>query len=94
MLRAAQAAGARMITHFGNNGGAPSWSGREPGLLGEGLLDPSWWLEVIGDGVHLHPDNLSILRRCRGTHRVCLIRTPDPSPAWPMAGTCSETASR
>jgi N-acetylglucosamine-6-phosphate deacetylase len=73
VLRRAQASGARMITHFFNNGGAPSWGGREPGLLGAGLLDPNWWLEVIADGLHVHPVNLALLRRSRGTSRVCMV---------------------
>lgn len=53
VTRAAVAAGARVGTHLFN--GMPPLHHREPGPVLALLTDPSVVVEVIADGVHLHP---------------------------------------
>jgi N-acetylglucosamine-6-phosphate deacetylase len=47
------AAGADGVTHLFN--GLPPWHHREPGVVGAALDRPDVFLEVIADGVHVHP---------------------------------------
>jgi N-acetylglucosamine-6-phosphate deacetylase len=47
------AAGADGVTHLFN--GMPPWHHREPGVVGAALDRPDVFLEVIADGVHVHP---------------------------------------
>lgn len=58
---AAQAfqAGARILTHAFN--AMPGLHHREPGPIGAALADPRVYIELIADGVHVHPDLLRIL---------------------------------
>jgi len=49
-------AGARLLTHAFN--AMPGIAGREPGPLGAALADERVTIEVIADGIHVHPDNL------------------------------------
>jgi len=55
-VHAAFDAGARVLTHAFN--AMPPIAGREPGPLGAALADGRVTIEVIADGVHVHPDNL------------------------------------
>lgn len=52
--RAAVDRGARLITHAFN--AMPAMHHRDPGLLGEAFRDDRLILELILDGVHVHPD--------------------------------------
>ncbi len=52
-------AGARGITHLFN--AMRPFHHREPGLVGLGLLDDELYVEVIADGVHLHPRTLELI---------------------------------
>jgi N-acetylglucosamine-6-phosphate deacetylase len=64
-------AGARHITHCFN-----AMSGlhhREPGLVGAALDLPELTVELIADGVHVHPAAARILWRAVGADRVCLV---------------------
>ncbi|HUR15059.1 MAG TPA: amidohydrolase family protein [Mycobacteriales bacterium] len=68
---AAVALGARHVTHCFN-----AMSGlhhREPGLAGAALDLPEVTVEVIADGVHLHPAVVRLLWRACGPERVCLV---------------------
>jgi len=49
-------AGARLLTHAFN--AMPGITAREPGPLGAALADERVTIEVIADGIHVHPDNL------------------------------------
>ncbi|MBO9577185.1 MAG: amidohydrolase family protein [Microbacteriaceae bacterium] len=49
-------AGARVLTHAFN--AMRPIAGREPGPLGAALTDERVTIEVIADGIHVHPDNL------------------------------------
>lgn len=68
---AAVAAGARHITHCFN-----AMSGlhhRDPGLVGAALDLPGLTVELIADGVHVHPAAARVLWRSVGAGRVCLV---------------------
>lgn len=64
-------AGARHITHCFN-----AMSGlhhREPGLVGAALDLPELTVELIADGVHVHPAAARVLWRAVGADRMCLV---------------------
>ncbi len=68
---AAVEAGAAHVTHCFN-----AMSGlhhREPGLVGAALDLPSLTVELIADGVHVHPAAARLLWRAVGRRRVCLV---------------------
>lgn len=70
-LEAARAAGARHMTHFMN--AMSPLHHRAPGPVGWGLLRDDVTVDVIADGVHLAPEVLSLVLRCKGANRVALI---------------------
>ena len=63
--------GVRHITHAFN--AMPSIHHRNPGLLTKALLDNTITLEIIADGVHIHPAVLELVLRNKPPERVCLI---------------------
>ena len=69
--RAAFDAGASQLTHVFNamNG----LHHREPGLLGAALEDDHVFVQLIPDGIHIHPAVMKILHRIKGSRRICLI---------------------
>lgn len=46
---------------------------REPGAVGAALLLPNLTVELIADGVHLHPGVLALAARCRKPSEVILV---------------------
>lgn len=68
---AAVAAGARHITHCFN--AMPPLHHRDPGLVGAALDLPDVTVEVIADGVHLHPAVVRLVHRAVGAGRVCVV---------------------
>lgn len=69
--RAAVDAGATVATHLFN--AMPPLHHRAPGAAGALLEDPRVTLEVICDGVHVHPALLALVMRATGTERVALV---------------------
>lgn len=65
------AAGARHVTHAYN--AMRGLHHRDPGLLGAALDNPDVTVEVIADGVHVHPSMVRLLWRAAGPQRVCLV---------------------
>ena len=63
-------AGARNLTHIFN--AMPGFNHREPGVIGA-AFDHAAFVEVISDGVHLHPSVVRALFRMFGAQRICLI---------------------
>jgi len=63
--------GIRHITHAFN--AMPGIHHRTPGLLTAALLDPRVHLELIADGVHIHPAVLELALRLKGTDRILLV---------------------
>jgi N-acetylglucosamine-6-phosphate deacetylase len=68
---AAVAAGATGITHCFN--AMSQLTGREPGLVGTALTEPGLVVEVIADGVHVHPASVRALHAARGATGVALV---------------------
>ncbi len=64
-------AGASHVTHVFN--GMRLFHHRDPGPAGAALDSPGVTIEVIADGVHLHPATVSLLLRAFGPERVALI---------------------
>jgi len=63
--------GVRHITHAFN--AMPGIHHRNPGLLTKALLEETITLEIIADGVHIHPAMLELALKNKSTERVCLI---------------------
>jgi len=71
LARAAFEAGASQLTHVFNamNG----LHHREPGLLGCALEQDRIFVQLIPDGIHIHPAVMKIIHRIKGSRRICLI---------------------
>lgn len=68
---AGKKAGARGVTHIFN--AMRPFHHREPGLAGLALLDEDLYIEVIADGVHLHPRTLDIIFNTKRLDRIMLV---------------------
>ena len=68
--RAAFAAGATHVTHLFN--AMPPFHHRDPGVVGAAADDASE-VEMISDGIHLHPAIVRSVFKLFGDDRVCLI---------------------
>ena len=63
--------GATHVTHLFN--AQTPLHHREPGVPGAALTDDRLYAEVIGDGIHLHPDILRLTVRAKGRGKTVLI---------------------
>lgn len=68
--RRAFAAGANHVTHVFN--GMPAFHHRDPGIVGA-AVGTGAFVEIICDGVHVHPSVVRSVFRLFGEDRVCLI---------------------
>jgi N-acetylglucosamine-6-phosphate deacetylase len=82
--RAAFAAGARHVTHAFN--AMRPFHQREPGTIGAALERPDVTLELIADGVHVHPAAARLLIAAAGASRVALITDAVPPAGAPETG--------
>ncbi|MCX5682204.1 MAG: amidohydrolase family protein, partial [Planctomycetota bacterium] len=64
-------AGMTHCTHLFN--AMPGLLHREPGPVGALLTNPAVSVELICDGVHLHPAAVRVAIACKGTAKTCLI---------------------
>ncbi len=64
-------AGATVATHLSN--AMRPMHNREPGATGALLADPRVFIELIADGVHLHPAMIRLFRNHAGNDRTVLI---------------------
>ena len=64
-------AGLKHCTHLYN--AMTSLGHREPGVVGALLARPDVTVEVIADGVHIHPAAVRVAIAAKGRERVCLI---------------------
>ncbi len=69
--QAAFAAGARHVTHLFN--AMSPLHHREPGVIGAALTTDGVRVQIIADGLHLHPATLALVVRCKGVDEVLLI---------------------
>lgn len=67
---AAQAAGARMVTHLFN--AMSPLTGREPGLVGAALVG-DFDVGLIADGIHVHPTSMALALAAKKAGRVFLV---------------------
>jgi N-acetylglucosamine-6-phosphate deacetylase len=74
-------AGARHSTHLFN--AMSSLEHRMPGVAGALLTDQRATVEVIADGIHLHPAILKLIVACRGPRDVALITDAVPAAGLP-----------
>jgi N-acetylglucosamine-6-phosphate deacetylase len=70
-IHAAADLGLSQITHLFN--AQTPLHHREPGVPGAGLSDDRIRVQVIADGIHLHPDILRIAALCKGAEGMMLI---------------------
>ena len=63
--------GARHITHTFN--AQTPLLHRAPGVPGASLVDDRYDCEVIADGIHLHPDVVKLILRCKGESQFIAI---------------------
>lgn len=70
-MQAAVEAGISYVTHAFN--AMPGIHHRMPGLLTAALLDPRVTIELIADGIHIHPAVLELALRLKGPDRVVLV---------------------
>ena len=68
---AAFSAGARQVTHLFN--AMPSLGHRAPGVVGAAFDCPGCMVELICDGIHIHPSVVRAVFRLFGPERVLLI---------------------
>ncbi len=67
----AAAAGLSHATHLFN--GMCPLHHREPGIVGFALADDRIWVEVIGDGFHVHPGAIRLARRAKGPEGLGVV---------------------
>jgi N-acetylglucosamine-6-phosphate deacetylase len=67
---AAFGAGASMVTHIFN--ATPPFAHRAPGVVGA-AFDRAAYVELIADGVHLHPATVRAAFAMFGAGRICLV---------------------
>jgi len=70
-LEAAAAAGVSHVTHLYN--GMRGLHHREPGTVGAALALPGMTIELIADGIHIHPASLKVAAAAKGFDRVILV---------------------
>lgn len=63
--------GANHVTHLFN--GMNPFLHREPGIVGAALDNKSVYVELIGDGVHIHPSVVRTVFQLFGPERICMI---------------------
>ena len=67
----AKKAGATGITHIFN--AMRQFHHREPGIAGLGLIDSDLYIEVIADGVHLHPKVLELIFNRKRLDKIIIV---------------------
>lgn len=63
--------GVRHITHTFN--AMPQLHHRRPGVLGAALTDERFTVEIIADGIHVHPALVRLLAKAKGPNAVVLV---------------------
>lgn len=63
--------GASHVTHLFN--GMHPFSHREPGIVGAAYDDQNVYVELICDGVHIHPSMVRAMFQLFGAKRICMI---------------------
>ncbi len=74
-------AGFSGVTHCGNQ--MRTFSPYEPGCFGAALARPELAVELIVDGIHLHPATVELIWRAKGTERLILVSDAMPPTGLP-----------
>ncbi len=74
-------AGLSHVTHVGN--AMRSLHHREPGAFGAVLISDALTMQIIADGIHLHPDVVAWLIRLKGPSRFVIITDGIPAMGMP-----------
>lgn len=82
VAQAAVTLGARQVTHLFNR--MPPLHHREPGLAGAALQLPELVVEIIADGVHVHPAMVRLAVAAKGAARVMAITDGTAAAAMPV----------
>ncbi len=80
-MSSAAAEGVHRITHAFN--AMPGIHHRKPGPMTEGLLNPAIEMELIADGVHVHPAVLEMVFRLKPPDKVVLVSDGTRSVGMP-----------
>jgi len=75
--------GVGYITHMFN--AMSGFHHRQPGIVGA-VFESRVWVEVIADGVHVHPAVLRLLWRLVGPERLILVSDASPGSGWQPKG--------
>ncbi|MDA8441984.1 MAG: N-acetylglucosamine-6-phosphate deacetylase [Peptococcaceae bacterium] len=86
VMLAALGWGIQRVTHAFN--AMPALHQRNPGLLTAALNDKATVIELIADGIHIHPAVLELALKLKGPDRVCLVS--DATRAMGMPDGCYE----
>jgi len=70
-MEAGVKAGVRHVAHLFN--GMRPFHHREPGIVGRALVDDRVSVELIADGVHVHPASLRLAARMKGAEKTVLV---------------------
>jgi N-acetylglucosamine-6-phosphate deacetylase len=70
-VEAAVKKGLKHVTHLFNT--MPAFSHREPGLIGAALMLDKLSVDIIADGIHLHPATVKLVVKAKGIDKVILI---------------------
>jgi N-acetylglucosamine-6-phosphate deacetylase len=73
--------GVKHVTHAFN--AMPSIHHRNPGLITRALLDKTITMEIIADGVHIHPAIIELVLKNKPPERVCLVSDGTRSVGMP-----------
>ncbi len=77
-------AGINHITHLYN--AMPSLLHREPGVIGAAAERTNVTVELISDGIHVHPSAVRAAFKLFGPERICLISDAIPAAGLPEGG--------
>jgi len=69
--RTAADAGARHATHLFN--GMRPLTSRDPGIVGAAMTDDAMSVEIIADGVHLHPATMNLVAHSKPGSQIVLV---------------------
>jgi len=73
--------GASCVTHLFN--AMRPFHHREPGLITAALNDDRLFVQMIGDGAHIHPDVLRLVLKCKPLEKILLTSDASPAAALP-----------
>jgi len=71
LIQKANKLGLKQVTHLFN--AMTSLHHRNPGIVGEALINDNMYVEVIADGLHLHPAIVDLILRVKPDSKIILV---------------------